>query len=307
MALRYAIIGTGGIGGYYGGRLAKSGQEVHFLLRSDYEQAKLHGLRVESVNGDFVIQPMNAYNDSHQMPTCDVVLVCMKTTGNAKLKEILEPVLRPDSLVILIQNGLCIDQELAAAFPQTLIAGGTAFVCSFRIGPAHIRHAEYGALTFAPLQAEAAPLLKQVSADFEAAGVPITYEDDLNLIRWKKLVWNIPYNGLTVILNQATDRLTFDPASRTLIRALMEEVVEAAHYCGAEIPSSFIDKMFDLTEKMTPYSPSMRLDYDHHRPLEIQTMYSHPIRVAREHGYEMKLTQVLEKELIFLERFHNLV
>ncbi|MBO5916871.1 MAG: putative 2-dehydropantoate 2-reductase [Bacteroidales bacterium] len=302
MKRKYAIVGVGGIGGYYGGRLAQSGQEVHFLCRSDYQHIKEHGLKVESVKGDFHLTQVNAYNDAKQMPPCDVILVCTKTLSNYQLKEILPPLVHQDSLVILVQNGLGMEQTLAQALPGIKIAGATAFICSFKVGRGHIRHAEYGELSLSPYHACVADSLKQVALDLQQAGIPTQYVDDLNYLRWKKLVWNIPYNGLTVLMNASTDKLTFDADSRPLLQDLMREVIEAAAACGATIPFDFIDKMIASTEKMTPYSPSMKLDYEASRPMEIDTMYTCPILTARAAGYEMKKTAVLEQQLRFKEK-----
>ncbi|MBP5170922.1 MAG: 2-dehydropantoate 2-reductase [Bacteroidales bacterium] len=298
---RYAVIGTGGIGGYYGGRLALCGQEVHFLLRSDYETVKREGLQVDSVNGDFHLFPVHAYADTRDMPPCDVVLVCMKTTGNDRLGEMLPPLLHQGSLVVLIQNGLNMEQELSAALPGVAIAAATAFICTFKVGAGHIRHAAYGDLSLAPFQAEAAALLPALIEDLRQAGIGVHDEPDAHLLRWKKLVWNIPYNGLTVALDATTAELTFQKDSRRLVVGLMQEVVAAAACCGAEIPDSFIDRMIALTEEMTPYAPSMKLDYDAGRPMEIRTMYLLPIEEARRAGFEMKQVQMLADLLLFMQ------
>lgn len=300
MALSYAIIGTGGIGGYYGGCLARIGCNVHFLFHSDYEYVKQHGLQVDSVNGNFLIPTPQAYHSTQDMPKCDVIFVSMKTVNNHLLKDMLAPILYEHSVVVLIQNGLGMEETLSHEIPHTSIVGATAFICTTKVGPGHVHHAEYGTLTIAPYNECDINVLQQVVTDFEKAGVTVTLGDDLLSIRWKKLVWNIPYNGLTVVLNAATDELTFNNNSRQIITDLMTEVVEAGRCCGAKISDSFISKMIQMTEKMTPYAPSMRLDYEAKRPMEIQTMYSNPIASARAHGYAMQKTEMLEKQLRFI-------
>lgn len=300
MSLTYAIIGCGGIGGYYGGSLAKAGHNVHFLLHSDYEFVKKNGLQIDSVKGDFHLTNVNAYNDSTQMPKCDVVFVCLKTIYNHNLPKLLSPILHKDSVVVLIQNGLGIEQTLHEELPNVKIVGATAFICTFKVGKGHIRHAEYGTLTMAPFSDDCDSIMTQIVEDFASANVEVRLDKDLNSIRWKKLVWNIPYNGLTVVMNASTDILTMNPHSRQLVVDLMNEVVDAGRACGAVISNSFVDKMIEMTEKMVPYSPSMRLDYEAHRPMEIQTMYTNPILVARKNGFEMKKTQMLEQQLRFI-------
>src|SRR5574344_2741713 len=106
MSLRYGVIGAGAIGGYYGAKLAKAGNDVHFLFHNDYEYVKANGLQVDSVNGSFHLSDLSVYNDTKDMPQCDVVLVCLKSTNNHLLQNILSPLLHQQTLVILIQNGI---------------------------------------------------------------------------------------------------------------------------------------------------------------------------------------------------------
>lgn len=303
MKLSYAIIGTGAIGGYYGGRLALSGQEVHFLYHSEYEYVKQNGLDVKSVNGDFHLNDMNIYNKPSDMPKCDVVVVSLKATQNDKIAELIAPVVKEDSVIILIQNGIGFEQELAQQFPNIAIAGGMAFICTSRVSPGHIVHADYGALTTAYLDNKFdEDIANQIKADFENAGIPYTQGNDLNTFRWRKLVWNIPYNGLTVALHTTTDKLMQNPNSRQLIKEMMEETVAGARACGANIKDEFVEKMLNNTDQMEPYAPSMRLDYDNHRKMEIKAIYSNPIALAKAAGYHMKKVEMLEQQLLFIQQ-----
>ncbi len=104
--MSYAIIGTGAVGGYYGGRLAQSGQDVHFLFHRDYEHVREHGLTVHSCAGDFRLDHVNAYRSTTDMPQCDVVLVALKTVNETLLRDLLPPLLHKNTLVVLIQNGI---------------------------------------------------------------------------------------------------------------------------------------------------------------------------------------------------------
>ncbi|MBR5167042.1 MAG: putative 2-dehydropantoate 2-reductase [Salinivirgaceae bacterium] len=300
MNLRYAIVGSGAIGGYYGGRLANSGCDVHFLFNTEYEHVTQNGLRVDSVKGDFVINPINAYHSTANMPKCDVVLVGLKTTQNHLLPQILPPLLKPDTLVVLIQNGLGLEAKLASALPHQPIAGAAAFICSSRVGKGHICHADYGAITIGMYNGDCQDVIAQMKVDFEQANVPFSIATDLNETRWRKLVWNIPYNGLTVALNTSTDRLMNTPATRALVTDLMNEVVDAAAVCNAVIEREFVEKMLTMTDRMTPYSPSMKLDFDNHRPMEIEAIYSNPVKTALAAGYHMRKTEMLEQELRFI-------
>jgi 2-dehydropantoate 2-reductase len=241
--LKYAVIGTGAIGGYYGGRLSNIGKEVHFLYHTEYEWVKQHGLKVESVKGGFHLTNMNVYPSVEDMPQCDVVLVCLKSTQNDKLKDLLKPICHAGTVIVLVQNGIGLEAELAQHFPNHSIAGGMAFICAFREGKGFIRHADYGGLTVGFYQHPQEEVLQKMKQDFDEAEVSFYIAEDLNLARWRKLVWNVPYNGLTVALETTTDKLMQNPTSRCLVKELMEEVVKGANACGAAIEESFVEKM----------------------------------------------------------------
>jgi len=302
MELSYGIIGTGAIGGFYGGFLAKSGKNVNFLFNSDFHHVKQNGLKVDSVNGDFHLKQVNAYQNSKDMPKCDVILVCLKTTNNNILKELLPAVMHENTVVIMIQNGLGVEKKLSRDFPNISIAGGLAFVASSKIGKGHIAHYDYGTLTLGFYQNPNNIILNQVSEDINNAGIKCSYVEDLQMARWKKLLWNIPFNGVCVVLNTKTDELVKNPKSKELIKELMNEVVVAANHCGVSLQSDAIDDMINSTLKMKPYAPSMKLDFDFKRPLEIEAIYSNPIQEAKEAGYEMKVTSVIEKQLYFIQQ-----
>ena len=299
--MRYGIIGTGAIGGYYGARLAQSGQEVHFLLRSDYDYAKEHGLQVDSCNGSFHLDNPHIYNNSSDMPVCQVVLVCLKSINNQKLKELLPPLLDKDTLVVLIQNGIGVEEDVQKMFPGTALAAGLAFICSAKTEPGRVNHQCYGQINIGNYSCKNEALVQQVIDEFNAADVKagqVEYQE----ARWKKAVWNMPFNGMTVALNTQTDLLLKNPATRQLIREQMTEVIGAAQHLGVKnIDASFADLMIQMTDEMTPYSPSMKLDYDFHRRMEIYYLYTRPIEIAQKAGFNMPKLAMLEAELKFLE------
>ena len=298
--MKYAVIGTGGIGGYYGGKLACSGQEVHFLFRSDYDYVKEHGLQVDSCDGSFHLPKINAYDTTENIPDVDVVIVCLKTTTNHKLSKLLPPLLKPDTIVILIQNGIGVEQDVEQMFPGIQLVAGLAFICTAKTEPGHVNHQCYGSINFGNYSCRDEGKFNQMVADFTKAGVKagvVEYHE----ARWRKAVWNMPFNGMTVVLNTQTDSLLKNPSTRQLIREQMMEVVGAASALGVTIDETFVDQMIQTTDEMTPYSPSMKLDYDFHRLMEIDYLYTRPIAEARKVGFRMPKLEMLEAELRFIE------
>ncbi len=299
--MKYSIIGTGGIGGYYGGRLAQNGHDVHFLLHSDYEHVKTHGLQVDSVNGDFHLEHPQIYNDVTKMPVSDVVLVCLKTTNNHLLPSLLADVADEHSIVILIQNGIGVEADVQQQLPQLQLVAGLAFICTAKVAPGHINHQCYGQINLGNYSCKDTETLQKIADDFTNAGIQAGLVD-YQTARWRKAVWNMPFNGMTVALNTQTDLLLKNPATRQLIREQMMEIVRACRQQGVEgVDEEFVEKMINMTDKMTPYSPSMKLDFDNHRPMEIAYIYSRPLQIAREIGMPMPKLEMLEAELKFLQ------
>lgn len=299
--MKYAIIGTGAIGGYYGARLVQSGKDVHFLLHSDYDYVRENGLQVDSCNGSFHLDNLNVYDDTQKMPECDVVIVGLKTINNHLLPTLLPPVLKKDTIVVLIQNGIGVERDVQQMFPDTQLVAGLAFICSAKTRAGHITHQSLGRINLAPYSCRDEGRFAEILSDFEQAGIPACHAE-YHEARWKKAVWNMPFNGMTVALNTQTDLLLNHPHTRELIHRQMLEVIGAARACGVtNVDNTFADKMIKMTLQMPPYSPSMKLDYDFHRPMEIEYLYRRPISEAAGHGYSMPCLSMLEAELTFLE------
>lgn len=307
--MKYAVIGTGAIGGFYGGRLMRAGNEVNFLLHTDYEYVRENGLQIDSCDGSFHLDHVKAFRKTADMPEVDVILVCLKSTREHLLKEMLPPIIKSNPLVVLIQNGIGLEDDLHAIFPELQIAAGLAFICSGKVGPGHIDHQCYGSINIGNYSCHDDALMNQFISDLRAAEIEVNTVEYLEA-RWKKAVWNMPFNGMTVALDTMTNKLLENPSTRQLIRDQMMEVVGAAKALGVNgVDEAFVEKMIQMTDAMTPYKPSMKLDFDNHRPMEIDYLYSKGIQQAANAGYHMHKLEMLEQELRFLEeqgnRLHN--
>lgn len=302
----YAILGTGALGGYYGACLQRAGLDVHFLTRSDYDRVVESGLVIESPDGDFTLPQVNVYRDVKQMPRCDVVAIALKTTQNHLLPDLLPPVVKEDGVVLVLQNGLGVEDAVAEIVGSHRVIGGMCFVCANKVAPGHIRHLDYKAIVLGEYAGKYNPAgitarMQQIATDFESAGIPINLSEDLLLARWQKLVWNIPYNGLSVVLNAQTDELMADASTRTLVEELMAEVVAGAAAYDRHISDSFVQNMLDRTTKMKPYKTSMKIDYDLQRPLEVEAIVGSPLRLAEAAGTNLPQIRTLYRQLKFLD------
>ena len=301
MTRRYAIIGSGALGGLYGGMLARSGFEVHFLLHRDFEHVAANGLRVDSVWGDFHLPRVNAHATTETMPACDVTIVALKTTANHLLERLLPPPTREGGLVLVLQNGLDVEADSAEVVGQDRVLGGCCFLCSNKVGPGHIKHLDYGQIVFGRYTA-AVPedAAATVCEELAAAGIDVKLTAELAVARWRKLMWNIPFNGLSVVLDASTDKLIEHPASLALCESIVAEVHTTAAACGVVIPEVMKRKTIDHTRTMVPYDSSMRLDYQHGRPMELEAIFGNPIRAAEAHGRAMPQVSMLYQQLQYL-------
>ena len=298
--LSYTVIGAGAIGGYYGCRLAHVERQVRFLSHSDYEYVMEHGFRIDSCDGNFTVYPVEAYAHAADIPKSDVVLVGLKSVNNHLLLEMLPHLIYEDTVVVLIQNGIGLEEDLQAQFPDLQIVAGLAFICSAKTAPGHVNHQCYGSINLGNYSCEDTRF-HEIHTDFQDAGITAAEVPYLEA-RWRKAVWNMPFNGMTVALNTSTDKLLKNPSTRQLIYDQMMEVIGAANALGVNtLTSEFADKMMAMTDAMVPYSPSMKLDFDYHRPMEIPYLYTRPIAEAKKVGFDMPKLAMLEAELRFIE------
>lgn len=307
----YAIIGTGAIGGFYGACLQQAGFDVHFLLHRDYQHVRRHGLVIESPDGNFSLPSVRAYRDPQQMPLCDVVIVALKTTSNYFLPQILPHVLKQDGVVVVLQNGWGMEAEIAQIVGSDRLIGGICFTFNYKLGAGHIRHLDYGLITLAEYASDYAAAgissrMCRVAADFTSANIAIGLHEDLFLARWQKLICNIPFNGLSVVLNSTIEQLLANIHVRTTIEQLMAEIVTAAAAYDRHIPEPFIQKRIQQTAKMKHYQTSMKVDYDLARSLEVEAVFGNPLRQAWQAGIQMPQVAMLYRQLKFFDAQNRL-
>ncbi len=229
----YTVVGLGAIGGYYGARLHQAGHPVRFLARSDADHVREHGLRVDSIDGDAVLE-VDVYDDPSAVPTSDAVIVAVKTTATAEVLDLLASLVTPDGSVLVMQNGLGVDAHRGDRRARGVaVLGVMCFMCCNKVGPGHIHHLDQGAVAIGEHRADGSPAgltaaAAAAVADLSAAGVSAEALDDLETGRWKKLVWNMAFNGLSVTEDAKTDRLVSDPEIRVRAIEIMAEVAEAA-------------------------------------------------------------------------------
>ncbi len=321
--MKIAVVGCGAVGSYYGAKLCAAGHSTHFLLRSDYEAVRLHGVRIRSYQGDFQVRPYCARRPEEIGPS-ELVLIALKTTANDQLPRLLPPLVGRETILLTLQNGLGNPEQLARLFPAEQVLGGHCFVCLNRVAPGVIYHTDHGQIVIGELMGGAKPRTYQIASLFRQAGVQCDVTDNLGRAHWEKLLWNIPFNGLGVagaagieaLANPAlasdtnrpigpcltADKLIGDAAWLQLVRELMREVTAAANALGFNIECSAAEELINKTRTMGAYKASTLIDFERGKPLELESMFIEPLRQARAAGVQTPRLAALCDVLTALDR-----
>ena len=303
--MKIAVVGCGAVGGYYGAMLSRAGQDVYFLLRSDYDAVRRHGVSIRSTAGNFNARP-RCTRTPEEIGVCDVVVIALKTTANQQFATLLPPLVGPQTAVLTLQNGLGNEEQLAKLIPVKQLLGGLCFVCLNRVEPGVIHHLDHGRIVLGEFQRWPEPRTHEIAAMFRHAGVPCKVTDNLARAHWEKLVWNIPFNGLGVASAAGhealaapslelrvpgslgacltTDELLADGAWEGLVRELMLEVIATANALGLGVAESLAETQISRTRTMGAYKASTLVDFERGLPLELESLFLEPLRQAQGRG-----------------------
>ncbi len=282
---KIAIVGSGAVGLYYGGMLARSGKDVHFLLRSDFEAVQKDGIRLLLPDEEVHLDNVNAHRSAGSIGPADLILVCLKTTANEAIPTLLPPLLGDATAILTLQNGLGNEPLLAERFGEERVMGGLCFICLNRVGAGVVRNFFPGSLTLGEHSGPPGERARTVCDLFRAAGIDCHLSANLLETRWRKLVWNVPFNGLTIAAGGIdTQRILSDEFLTGEVKALMIEVQRTAAALGIAIEDQFLENQIEITRPMGPYRPSSLVDFLDKRPVEIQSIWEHPLRDAERLG-----------------------
>jgi 2-dehydropantoate 2-reductase len=296
---RIGIIGAGALGSYFGIRLASGGERVRFLLRSDYEAVREGGFRLELADGtSLVLEAPAIYRQPEDMGPLDWVLIALKTTRNDLFDPLLGPLVGPETVLVTVQNGIGNVEALQALFPDNPVIAGLCQIGVNREGPGRIRSFVPGD-GFVQLGAEdgspGRERLDACQAMLEAAGIRVRRAASLGEALWRKLMWNVPFNGLTVAIGgKGTDAVCGNPRLREVARALMEEIRLAANALGYPIEPEYTEKLMGFTDKLGAYKASSVLDWLAGRPLEVEAIFRKPLEAGQQAGVSMPHLESLE-------------
>lgn len=296
--MRVVVVGAGAVGGWYGGRLAERGHEVHLVTRADAATITRDGLTLCDRQGERKVEVASARPTTAGLGPCDFAIVAAKATANPTLPDQLRPLLGPRTILVTLQNGMGNVEAFADLLPGDRLVAGLCFVCINRLGPGIVENTLAGNVRMAASQGPANASVAAAVALFADAGIDCRAEDSLESVLWKKLCWNIPFNGLAIAAGGVTtDRIVGDPTLRLRARRLMDEVAAAAAARGHGFEEKHIRWQLEMTEGMGPYRPSSLIDYLAGREVEVEGIWGEPLRRGQAAGVAMPELRALLQEI----------
>ncbi len=290
---RIAVVGSGAVGCYYGGMLAHGGHDVLFLMRSDLDAVRRNGLVIDTQGEVIRLPNVQAFATAEEIGPVDVVLIALKATANEELERLLPPLMGGHTALLTLQNGLGNEEFLSARWGAERVMGALCFVCINRTEPGVIRHLDHGTISIGEFRRPVSERVQAVVAAFNHVNVVAHSVDNLAGERWRKLLWNIPFNGLSIAARANVAEVLADVGLRTLARSLMDEGLDAARRLGHDIPDDFADWQITRSHSMGPYRSSSMIDFEAGRPVEVQAIWGEPLRQGLAAGAAMPRLEAL--------------
>jgi 2-dehydropantoate 2-reductase len=293
--MRVAVFGTGGVGGYFGGRLAATGTDVSFIARGAHLDAlRRNGLRIESPQGDVHLPRVNATDDTAGIGPVDLVFFTVKLYDTEAAARALPPLIGPGTLIVPFQNGVDSVDLLAAAVGREHVAGGTAYVAAVVAEPGVIRHTAMGRLIFGAIDGAHLPLLDELLTACLGAGFEAILSARIMVDIWAKFVRLTVFSGMTALTRCPIGPLREDPALKEMMRGALSESVAVAVARGIPLGATLVDEIEAANAALPANARSSMLeDLERGRPLELPWLSGAIVRIGKEVGVDTPIHRII--------------
>ncbi len=279
------LVGAGAVGVFFAARLAQAGADITVAARSDYDTVKLNGYEGNCSTGNFVWKPRVVRNAEEFGGKAGVIIIAAKALPEVNLPDMVRPAVGKNTVFVLIQNGLDVEEGLANAFPENKLVSAVAYIGVSRTAPGKIVQNGGAKLTVGLYPEGYSDEVEELCKAWNSAGVECRVTDDIELVRWRKLLWNVPFNPISVLTGgYDTAQMMGDEMVAGLAEKLMREVQAVAAASGKILDDNMIEDNLNYTRDFPPYKTSMLLDFIHHRPLEIDAIVGSVRRRAGKYG-----------------------
>ncbi len=304
--MKIAVFGAGGVGGYFGGRLAQAGEDVVFVARGDHLRAmRAQGLRVDSIHGDFTVSPVHATDDPMSVGVVDCVLVAVKTWQVDDAARAMLPMIGERTFVVPLLNGVEAPDQLASHLGRERVLGGLCSLISMVAGPGHIRHT--GAppsIKFGELDDRVSERVTRLRKVFERAeGLTVEVPQDIHVAMWSKFLLIAPWSGVGAATRAPIGVTRRIAQTRALIEQSMREVSDVAAARGVNLPPSAIATAMDFIDRLPEGgTASMQRDIVEGRPSELDAQNGAVVRLGKAAGVDTPVNAILYASLLPQER-----
>ena len=302
--MRIAVFGTGGVGGYFGGRLAQAGHDVWFIARGAHLRAiREHGLKVDSAAGDFTIFPANAIDDVSEIGEVDLVILGVKAWQVSEAARTMKPLVGRHTTVVPLQNGVDAASQLVDQLGADKVIGGLCRIVSFVVEPGHIRHAGFApSIIIGELDNRRTERIESIAQTFQRAGLDTTVAADIQVALWTKFLFIASFSGVGAMANAPAGVVRKDPKWRALILAAMAEIYALAHARGVKLPANSVETVMASVDGLPEdATSSMHRDIAAGKPSELDSQNGAVVRMAHENAVEVPTHTLIYQTLKPLE------
>ena len=300
--MRVSIIGAGALGKAYGGLLSLSGHDVHYWVRSEYEEIKQKGYFAlnfkETGNTTKIIKP-KIHSNSDELPVSDLILITLKTTANDLIPSLLSSCRADHSIIVVIQNGMGNEEWISQFTGKSPVICGISMMGAFRKGSIDVEVALLGFLILAAYKAEFAPQVEKVREIFTTMSTPmsIQVQENHRKLRWYKLLWNLPFGALALMYGKTSGVLASEEPTCSMIYDIMSELREIARREGIDIEESTVQNLLERSRAIKDYVPSICHDYNSGRKIEKEYIFDNVLALATKHKVKTPLLHLIDRYL----------
>lgn len=303
--MKVAVVGAGGVGGYFGGRLAQAGMDTTFIARgATLDALRTRGLRVDSINGDFVVERPHASDDPGTVGEVDAILLAVKAWQIPEAARHLLPMLGPDTVVVPLENGIDAPEVLAPIVGREHVAGGLCAIVSFIVAPGHVRHAAFDPMVmFGELDNTRTQRLERLRQAFAKAGVTAEIPQDIHRSMWTKLLFIATMSGIGALTRVPVGVWRAVPEIRAMVTDSLQEVTSLASARGIDLGEDAVEKTWQRYDALAPASTSsLQRDVMEGKPSELDAQLGAIVRLAKEAGVPTPVTAMVYHALVPQER-----
>ncbi len=288
--MKIAVMGTGGVGGYFGGRLAQGENDVHFIARGEHLEAlREEGIKVKSTLGDFDIRAIPVTGDTEHIGEVDAVLFTVKSQDTREAAEEIKLLLGDSTVVVSLQNGVDNEEVLKEVLESGQVLGGVAYIEALISAPGEITHkSPFAKVSFGAFGGENSPKAQELLEAFEAVGVEAELENDIQRVIWTKWLFICAFSGITALTRQPIGRVLEDEATTDLYRRAMKEIAALAQARGVDLPEDIVQERLEFSRNsLDPeMRSSLQQDLVKGRPLELDALNGYASKLGDELGVD---------------------